>query len=249
MKRQVYCFCERLFLFLSCLLIITSGTFAVSTSNSGSLFAVEKVAFKDALEGTSRMNLDSVLVSAPSIPLLDSLGQKAPKEQLQLSSERSSLAFSTFLGGSSGDFGSGIAVAADDSCYVTGETYSSDFPTKYAYNSTFGGNYDAFVAKFSASDSLLWSTYLGGSDWDLGQGIAVAADGSCYVTGWTESSNFPTMNAYQSTLCGDKDAFVVKIIEVKNTPNTITTVVISASSFLSCLIVFTLVAFIIRKRK
>ncbi len=122
-----------------------------------------------------------------------------------------SLIWSTFFGGSDHDVGNDISIAGDGSCYVIGNTRSSDFPTQNAYNSTYGGNDDTFVAKFSSSGHLLWSTYLGGNDFDWGYSIAVASDGSCYVIGETYSSNFPTKNAFDSTFNGDlKDAFVSK---------------------------------------
>jgi len=125
-----------------------------------------------------------------------------------------SLLWSTYLGGGGMvDVARDIAVATDGSCYVTGETTSSDFPTKNAFDNTHnGGLTDAFVAKFAANGSLLWSTYLGGGgDWDIGYSIAVATDGSCYVTGETSSIDFPTLNAYESTYNGgSKDIFLTK---------------------------------------
>ena len=121
-----------------------------------------------------------------------------------------SLLWSTFFGGARWDEALGIAVANDDSCYITGFAGSSDFPLQNAFNSTYGGYGDAFVSKFSSEGFLLWSTYLGGSDGDRGYDIAVTSDGSCYVTGETFSTNFPTENAYNSTLSGGYDAFVSK---------------------------------------
>jgi len=121
-----------------------------------------------------------------------------------------SLLWSTFFGGSDFDYGSDISVAGDGSCYVTGRTSSDDFPTENAYNSTYGGYEDIFLAKFSSIGQLLWSSYLGGNESDEGRSIAVASDGSCYVTGLTNSSNFPTKNAYDSTHNGGLDAFVSK---------------------------------------
>ncbi|MGC9778859.1 MAG: SBBP repeat-containing protein [Candidatus Heimdallarchaeota archaeon] len=115
-----------------------------------------------------------------------------------------SLIWSTFLGGSDRDFGHSIAVTGDSSIYVTGETWSSNFPTKNAYDSTYNGWYtDAFVAKFSAEGTLLWSTFLGGNGNEAGHGLAVSSDGSCYVTGLTRSTDFPTQNGYDTTSNGD----------------------------------------------
>ncbi|MBK5114567.1 MAG: SBBP repeat-containing protein [Candidatus Heimdallarchaeota archaeon] len=120
------------------------------------------------------------------------------------------LLWSTYFGGATWDVALSITVAGDDSCYVTGQTTSSDFPTQNAYNSTYSLEGDAFVGKFSADGNLLWSTYLGGNYMDIGHDIAVTGDGNSYVTGFTESSDFPTLNAYNSTYGGNGDAFVTK---------------------------------------
>ncbi|HUT81230.1 MAG TPA: SBBP repeat-containing protein [Candidatus Bathyarchaeia archaeon] len=120
------------------------------------------------------------------------------------------LLWSTYLGGCNGDLCRGIALGTDDSCYVVGSTNSSDFPILNAYNSTFSGNYDAFVTKFSPSGSLLWSTFLGGNENDYGYEIAVANDNSCLVTGGTRSVNFPTKDAYDNTLNGQTDVTISK---------------------------------------
>ena len=86
-----------------------------------------------------------------------------------------------------------VATGRDGSCYIIGSTQSFDFPMKNAYQSIFGGGIDdVYVAKFSSKGSLLWCTYLGGSgDFDIGYGITVSGDGSCYVTGETTSRDFP----------------------------------------------------------
>lgn len=122
------------------------------------------------------------------------------------------LLWSTYLGGSNGfENGFSIAVTEDGSCYVTGETQSSNFPTKNAYDSDYnGGNFDSFIVKFSSNGWLRWSTFLGGSNNDVGKGIAVTRDGSCYVTGWTGSNDFPTLCGFDTTLNGDWDCFVAK---------------------------------------
>jgi hypothetical protein len=96
---------------------------------------------------------------------------------------------------------------------VTGHTDSPNFPTKNAFQSTFDGGYgDAFVAQFTADGgSLRYSTYLGGSGHDDGSGIAVDLRGQAYVTGSTNSPDFPTVSALQPAFGGNSDVFVAKI--------------------------------------
>ena len=88
---------------------------------------------------------------------------------------------------------------------------STNFATAGAYQTVNAGGNDAFVAKLNAAGSaLVYATYLGGSGDDRGLGIAVDGSGNAYVTGVTASTNFPTLNAYQSAYGGNGDAFVTK---------------------------------------
>jgi len=124
------------------------------------------------------------------------------------------LEYSTFLGGNDTDRGNAIAVDGSGCAYVTGETLSSNFPDTNACVDTLSGNYDAFVTKFSAAgDSLLYSTYLGGSGVDRGHGIAVDDLDCAYITGYTESSEitFPLVDAPYYIYRGNGDAFVTKL--------------------------------------
>jgi hypothetical protein len=133
----------------------------------------------------------------------------------KLNATGSALLYSTYLGGSDGDGGSGIAVDSAGNAYVSGSTFSSDFPTTAgAFQTTLNGVIDAFVTKLNATGSaLLYSTYLGGSSYDEGHAIAVDTSDSAYVTGLTESPNFPiTSGAFQTTFLGGySDAFVSKL--------------------------------------
>ena len=122
------------------------------------------------------------------------------------------LSYSTYLGGRSGDVGYGIAVDVSGNAYVTGYTSSTNFPTQNPYQGTKPGYYDAFITKLSSSGGTLsYSTYLGGSNRDYGYGIAVDNSGNAYVTGETNSRDFPTQNPYQETYGGDGDAFITKL--------------------------------------
>src|SRR2546426_8235950 len=119
---------------------------------------------------------------------------------------------STYLGGSSNDEGRGIAVDAAGNAYVAGSNGSTNFPTASPLQAANGGSSDAFVTKLNAAGSaLLYSTYLGGSASDSGQGIAVDAAGNAYVTGSTSSTNFPTQNPTQATNGTGSDAFIAEL--------------------------------------
>jgi len=134
-------------------------------------------------------------------------------------SSGSTLVYSTYLGGSSGDIGHGIAVDGTGNAYVTGYTYSTDFPTQSPLQPANAGAYDVFVSVFNSSGSgLVYSTYLGGSDDDYSMGIAVDDTGKAYMTGYTWSTDFPTQSPLQSAYGGVGDAFVAKIAHVSPTP-------------------------------
>ena len=124
------------------------------------------------------------------------------------------LSYGTYLGGSSNEDGYGIAVDGSGSTYIVGYTQSSDFPTTAgAFKTSTNGFPDVFVAKLNPSGTaLLYSTYLGGSSDDRGMAIAVDGSGDAYVTGGTQSFNFPvTAGAFQTTYGGGQDAFVAKL--------------------------------------
>ncbi len=132
---------------------------------------------------------------------------------LKLNASGTGLAYSTFLGGSGGiDYATGIAVGSSNTAYVVGATESTNFPTSNPYQASNSGSFDGFVANLNASgNGLAYSTYLGGSGDDLGYGIAVDFSGNAYVTGYTDSSNFPTASPYQASNGGSYDAFVTKL--------------------------------------
>ena len=103
----------------------------------------------------------------------------------------SALLYSTYLGGDAGDSPSSIAIDASGNAYVTGATGSLNFPTKNPVQS-FGGYFEGFVTKLSTDHpEILYSTYLGGSGFDFGSGIAVDSAGNAHITGETGSDDFP----------------------------------------------------------
>ncbi|MFZ3094438.1 MAG: SBBP repeat-containing protein, partial [Methanothrix sp.] len=121
-------------------------------------------------------------------------------------------ALATYLGGSSDDSGLSLAIDSSGNAYVAGYTASTNFPTKNPLQASKAGSSDVFVAKInSAGPELSYSTYLGGSGFDYAKGIAVDGSGNAYVTGYTASTNFPTINQYQASNAGSSDVFVAKI--------------------------------------
>jgi autotransporter-associated beta strand protein len=127
----------------------------------------------------------------------------------QIAAAGTSLGYCTYLGGGGNDQGTGIAIDGSGNAFVTGSTTSGNFPTTTGASSTsFGGGTDAFVTKINPSaTTLTYSTYLGGSDTDFAQGIAVDSSGSAYVAGVTSSLNFPvTAGAFQ-TANADRNLF------------------------------------------
>ena len=132
----------------------------------------------------------------------------------KLNAPGSALVYSTFLGGGNEDAGRGIAVDSSGNAYVTGYTWSADFPaTPGSFDTTYNGDYDAFVAKLDAAGhALVYSTFLGGGNHDEGYGIAVDSSGNAYVTGHTHSKDFPaTPGSFDTTFNGSSDAFVAKL--------------------------------------
>ena len=121
----------------------------------------------------------------------------------KLNASGAALGYSTFLGGSGADRGYGVALDGAGNAYLTGYTESTDFPTTAgAFDTTYNGGGDAFVTKLDATGAALgYSTFLGGSGVDLGYGVALDGAGSAYLTGFTNSANFPTTaGAFDTTL-------------------------------------------------
>jgi hypothetical protein len=130
----------------------------------------------------------------------------------KLNANGSALVYSTYVGGDGDDEGIAIAVDTNRCAYITGLTDSTNFPTTNALQTTLAGGWNAFVAKLDpAGTNFVYSTYLGGTSADQGYGIAVDALSQAWITGVTDSTNFPTTNAIQPWPGGGYDAFVTVI--------------------------------------
>jgi hypothetical protein len=131
---------------------------------------------------------------------------------VKLNAAGTALVYSTVFGGSGSESARGVAVDAHGDAYLTGFTSSADFPTVHPIQPVYGGGaHDAFVAKLNATGSaFIYSTYLGGTGDEAGYNIAVR-HGSAFVTGVTNSINFPTENPLQPHNAGGYDAFVTRV--------------------------------------
>ncbi|MFX0056029.1 MAG: SBBP repeat-containing protein [Candidatus Hermodarchaeota archaeon] len=128
----------------------------------------------------------------------------------KISSDGSTLEYSTYLGGSSLEGAFSIAADTEGYAWIVGETISYDYPTRNPYQYRMGG-YDGFVTKLNPTgDYLNFSTYIGGWDYDQARDVAVNSRGEAFVIGGTPSTNFPVLNAYDDTFNGVYDVFVTK---------------------------------------
>jgi hypothetical protein len=133
----------------------------------------------------------------------------------------STLVYSGYLGGGSASAGTGIAVDEEGNAWVTGYTEAADFPiTEDAFQDSNAGGQDAFVTEIAAGGATLnYSTYLGGSGTDEGNAIALdPLSGDSYVAGVTDSTDFPTSDAYQADNAGGDDAFLTQLLPAPPPP-------------------------------
>jgi hypothetical protein len=135
----------------------------------------------------------------------------------KLNSSGSGLLYSTFLGGKSSDEAFGIDIDNDGNAYIIGYTMSSDFPvTLYAFETNYHDLGDVVVAKLNTSGSdLIYSTFLGGTNTDIGYSLAIDGERNAYITGFTRSTDFPTtLNAFDTIFngsSGSQNGFITKL--------------------------------------
>jgi uncharacterized repeat protein (TIGR01451 family) len=190
----------------------TGSSFIYSTYFGGSLTDTGNGIAVDS-DGNAYVTGNSRSKDFPlSNPIQSFVGDQANIFVTKFSPDGSRLIYSTFLGGSNGEWGGGIAIDSNRNAYITGHTNSDDFPTKNPIQSTLGGISNAFVTKLNAAGSaIVYSTYIGGNLYTYGRRIAVDIDGNAYIVGYTTSNNFPTKNPIQSTLHGSSDGFICKL--------------------------------------
>lgn len=130
----------------------------------------------------------------------------------KISADGQTLVYSTFLGGNTSETAYNLAVLNNGAVVVTGITASNDFPIVNPLQNTHHGNNDMFVSQLNTlGNSLVYSTYLGGSDTDAGMDVVVDDEGNIYLTGTTYSMDFPVVNAVQPTSGGYQDTVVAKL--------------------------------------
>jgi len=133
-------------------------------------------------------------------------GQSAFVAKLDVSG--SSLIYADFIGGNSENFPTAMAMDSANHVFITGYTYAGDFPTMNPYQANSAGGVDGFVTEVSADGaSLVYSTYLGGSNYDYPYGIALDGSGDIYVAGTTNSLDFPVANAFQGTASANQNGY------------------------------------------
>lgn len=128
--------------------------------------------------------------------------------------QEGTLLYSSFLGGGNSDVVRDMFVDEDGNIYLTGDTYSEDFPTtEGAFDTSFNGIRDIYVAKFDPrGTTLLFSTFVGGADNDIPEGLTVDGEGNVFVAGRSESADFPTTSgAYNEQSNGDSDVVLFKL--------------------------------------
>jgi hypothetical protein len=157
---------------------------------------------------------------SPNFPVRNPIkGTLAPNDSdmfvAKLDAAGSPLVYSTFLGGSDLDSEGDIAVDTSGNAYVTGFTYSTDYPVQGAFQTTHAGGLDCVVSKLnSAGSGFIYSTYLGGTHNDYGSALGVAPTGEVYVVGQTASADFPVSNQIPGMSppgSGSSPAFITKL--------------------------------------
>jgi uncharacterized repeat protein (TIGR01451 family) len=195
-------------------IIYAGGVGGVSRSTDGG------ATWSQAKQGMTTERINALAISPSTSKLY--AGAMIPYDAFvaKLNTSGLGLIYSTSLGGTQDDVGYAIAVDPAGDALIAGIAISADFPVVNALQPNFGGEADAFVAKFDPTGSVVFSTFLGGRDIDEAFAIATDSAGYAYIAGDTESSNFPLTNPVQPNLGGGPgtigDAFVLKLSPAGN---------------------------------
>lgn len=200
---------------------------AIYAVTAGGVFKSTDAAANWTASNNGQTNTDPRTIAVRAATVYLGAGGANDAVLFKLSPTGNSLLYSTYFGGGARDAANGLAVDANGNAFITGGTTSANFPLQAALANAPGGGSDAFVAKLNTAPaagmpSLIFSTFIGGSNSDQGYGIAVDGTGAVYLTGSTSSPNFPvTDKALQKTYGNDApggsadnasgDAFVVKL--------------------------------------
>lgn len=194
--------------FVTCL--DSAGTVAWSTYFGGTVGYASGVAF----DGAGDVFVAGGLTGGTTVGGFDTTFGGVSDAFVAKLSAAGVLSWSTFVGGSAGDYAVGrIATDAAGNVLLSGITASSDFPTAGAFRSALvpGDPADAFVTKVSGAGALVWSTQLGGAGFDNAYSLAVDTAGNAYVVGQTSSNDFPTVGGFDTTFTGLREGFLTKI--------------------------------------
>ncbi len=189
--------------------------FSTFFGGSGGTVGYPEAGLAIALDGQGNAYVTGVTSSQdfPGLHALQSTLRGFTDAFVSKMSASGALIYSTYLGGSGIEMGNAVVVGAGGSAYVAGYTYSTDLPVVNALQPALAGECDAFLARLSpAGDSLSYLSYLGGNHADTAAALALDPAGAVYIAGWTLSSNFPLLNAFQSTNAGNYGAFVTKMV-------------------------------------
>ncbi|NHJ86643.1 MAG: hypothetical protein FK734_14350 [Asgard group archaeon] len=133
----------------------------------------------------------------------------------KIAANGSTIFYSTFFGGSNGAKIMAVAVDEDQAVYIAGDTYSSDIPiTAGAFQTSHTNTavFESFITKFTPNGStIVFSTFVGGSSWEFLNSMTIDSDHYIYACGETESSNYPTVHAYDNSYGGETDCFLFKL--------------------------------------
>ncbi len=121
------------------------------------------------------------------------------------------LLWATYLGGSSQDDILGCGADASGNVYIAGYTQSSNFPVVAGFDMSYSGSTDGFICKFNSAGALGWSTFAGGNASDAMRDCVADSSGNIYVVGYTQSTDFPTLNAHDATANGSNDCVAMKL--------------------------------------